>query len=221
MRRYLFLVSLVSLMATPAFGQKKANLQDFSGSAKEATEEEIKAARKKAAGIQDLGAFGASKEPPPKPFPWAAVVLGLLVMGAISPFALKMYKGTRKDLEDQSTFGMGKGARRGVEAGEAAEAPSLGRRPPARALKAAKEKEAASETRMLSGDDVPGGAPRDLVWDAISGANGSWVTADWVATTAGLGAAESSDELAALVSEGYLEEARDRAGKPVFRTVPA
>ncbi|MGC4113884.1 MAG: hypothetical protein QM765_04355 [Myxococcales bacterium] len=226
MRRYLIFLSLmclVSLLAGPAYGQKKASLQEFSGNTVEPTEEEIKAAKRRAAGIQDLNAYGASKEPPPKPFPWIAVLLGVIIMGALTPVALKMYKSTHKELEDLSTFGRGKGGAKGVEAGEGADAPSLGRRPPARALKAkqqAKEKEeaAAAAAQEAGGESS---SPRDLVWDAISGSNGSWVTADWVATTAGLAAAQANDEIAALVSEGYLEEARDRAGKPVYRSAPA
>ncbi len=223
MRRYLFFLSmmcLVSLLAGPAYGQKKANLQEFSGNTVEPTEEEIRAAKRKAAGIQDLNAYGASKEPPPKPFPWYAVLLGVLVMGAMTPFALKMYKSTHRELEDMSTFGRGKGGARGVEGGEGADAPALGRRPPARALKA-KQQAAKEKEREQAAAEAGESTPRDLVWDAISSSNGSWVTGDWVATTAGLDAASANDEIAALVSEGYLEEARDRAGKPVYRTAPA
>ncbi|HEY3445633.1 MAG TPA: hypothetical protein VGK67_04670 [Myxococcales bacterium] len=224
MRRYLIFLSLmclVSLLAGPAYGQKKANLQEFSGNTVEPTEEEIKAAKRKAAGIQDLNAFGAAKEPPPKPFPWAAVLLAVLIMGALTPVALKMYKSTHRELEDLSTFGRGKDAKKGVAAGEGDPAPAFGRRPPARALKAANEKKKEKEEAPAEAAEGEPGTPRDLVWDAVSGSNGSWVTADWVATTAGLDAGAANDEIAALVSEGYLEEARDRAGKPVYRTPPA
>lgn len=220
MRRYLLFLSmtcLVCLLAGPAYGQKKANLQEFSGSTAEPTEEEIKAAKRKAAGIQDLSAYGASKEPPPKPFPWYAVLLGALIMVALAPVGFKMYKSTHKDLDDLSTFGRGKGGK-AVAAGEGEAAPAFGRRPPARALKAAKEK---AKEEVVEAEAPEGGTPRDLVWDAVSGSNGSWVTADWVATTAGIDADVATDEIAALVAEGYLEEARDRAGKPVYRTAPA
>jgi len=224
MRRYLLLLlPLLVLTASPALAQKKgAGLQSFSAQPKtEETEEDAKAARRKAAGIQDLRSFGALREAPPKPFPWMGIGLAFLVMLALSPLGWKMYKSTRKDLEDQSTFG-GKG-KKDLAAAEAGEAPRISKRPPARALKASNSGGKGNETRVLTtaeaGLDEPeeGASSRDAVWDAISSSNGSWVTAEWVATTSGIAASETSEEIAALVQEGYLQEARDNKGKPVFR----
>lgn len=214
MQRYLFLVPALMLVSAPSFAQKKPVIQEFKSDAP--TEEGEKVSRRRAAGFQDLGSFGAQKEPPPKPFPWLAIGLGFLIVLGLAPVGFKMYKSTRKDLEDQSTFGMTK-ARQEMKDAQGAAPAGLSRRPPARALKDKNKQEAGGETRMLSTEDVPGNTPRDVVWDTVSGANGNWVTADWVATNAGLPASEASDELAALVQEGYLQEARDRAGKPVFR----
>jgi hypothetical protein len=142
-------------------------------------------------------------------------------MAAAVPFALRMYRHTRRDLEDQSTFGLGK-ARKDVKgAAVEDEAPRISRRPPARGgKKELPEAEssgggAGGETRMIEVAEEK--TSRDAVWDAISGANGSWVTAEWVASNSGLSAAAATDEIGALVSEGYLQEARDRAGKPVYR----
>jgi hypothetical protein len=101
------------------------------------------------------------------------VLLGVLVMGAMTPFALKMYKSTHRELEDMSTFGRGKGGARGVEGGEGADAPALGRRPPARALKA-KQQAAKEKEREQAAAEAGESTPRDLVWDAISSSNGSW-----------------------------------------------
>ena len=210
MRRYLFLALLTLLWASTAWGQKKG-IQEFAGEAKpDETAEEAKEAKRKASGAADVKVFGAAKEPPPKPFTWGAVGLAVLCM---------LYRSTRKDLEDQSTFGVGKGRKdvAGAAAGE--EAPRIGRRPPARGKKDQPEpdQKVGGETRMIEMAEEPTATPRDAVWDAINAANGSWVTADWVASNAGLPVGQAGEEIGALVSEGYLQEARDRNGKPVFR----
>jgi hypothetical protein len=213
MLRYLLLVSVCVMFAAPALGQRKANLQEFKSSSSDddSPPADTKEARRKAAtGMGDLKNFGAAREPPPKPFPLLAVLLGVLVAGALVPVGMKMYKSTHKELEDLSTFGMSKGAR--LKETESEQAPSLSRRPPSRALGAKKEN--VSETRVLEAEEA--GTSRDLVWDAVSQA-GQWVTTDWVASKAGLSSNEAADEIGALVEEGYLQEARDSKGKPVFR----
>jgi hypothetical protein len=41
-----------------------------------------------------------------------------------------------------------------------------------------------------------------------------------VATKAGIGGSSATEEIGALVEDGYLQEARDSRGKPVFRANP-
>lgn len=209
MRRYLLLTLLCALVASPAFGQRKSSLQQYSGQSQqgELTEEELREARRKAAGIKDLKDFGAKHQVPEKPFPWMAVGLAFIALMVSAPFGWKMYRSTRRDLEDQATFGMSKGRREGKE--PATDERGLSRRPPRRGLKAEAKPEEPAAEEARSG--------RDAVWDALGSASGSWVTADWVATNAGLSPAEAQEEIGALVEEGYLQEARDRNGKPVFR----
>jgi hypothetical protein len=218
MRRYLFIALLGLLVSTPALGQKKGGLQQFSGQVKqEQSAEELKEARRKAAGITDIKGFGVSREPPPKPFPWLAIGLVLIFMAAAAPFGWKMYKSTRGDLEDLSTFGMGKGRRAVKEAAESAGALPISRRPPARAAK--KEAAVSTDTRIVETGEGQV-TPRHAVGDAITNSGGNWVTADWVATKASLPGNSVSEEIAALVEDGYLQEARDSRGKPVFRANP-
>ena len=210
MCRYLFIVLLGLLAASPAAAQKRGGLQEFNGQVKQdQTAEELKAARRKAAGVTDIKDFGINKEPPPKPIPWVAIGLAVLCLGAAAPFGWKMYKSTRGDLEDGSTFGMGKG-RREVAPGETAGAlPNSGgisRRPPSR------QKKADGPQQPANSD-----AARDAVWDALSGAGSNWVTADWVANKSGVPASQASEEIGSLLSEGHVQEARDSRGKPVFR----
>ncbi len=214
MRRYLPLFSLVFLLSSPALAQKKgAGLQPFAAQPKQdQTEEEIRAARRKAAGIQDLQAFGATREVPAKPFPWMGVGLAVLVMLACAPLGWKLYKSTRRDLEDSATFGTGK-ARKEVGGSAEGEAPRLSKRPPSRALKAAESEREPEPEAEGEGEATA----RDAVWDAVSSSGDNWVTADWVATKAGLSAKEAAEEIGALVDEGYLQEARDNKGKPVFK----
>jgi len=199
---------LISASPAAAFGQRKGPIKDFTRSAAEPdkeTPEAQLAARRRAAGIQEVQGFGVQKEPKRKPFPWLAVSMALLFAMALSPIAYRLFKSTRKDLEEHSTFGL-KGSRR--EAREKEGPPSISRRPPARSGKPAQ-----GETRIVA--DM-GRTPRDAVWDAMGSAK-SWVTAEWVASTASLGPSEAVDELAALAQEGFLQESQDRSGKQVFR----
>lgn len=210
MRNYLVMLALVLATATTAFGQRRGELPSFKGTVSDKiSPEEVTAARRKAAGIQDVQRFGAAAEPKKKPFPWMAIGLVALVALATVPFARKMVKSTRRDLEDQATFGITKG--REESSGESA-SPRTSRRPPARSAQAA-----ANETRIVEVEAVQR-SPRDAIWDVIA-TSGAWMHADEIAAGARLGDSEAADELAALVSEGYLQENRDRAGKPIFKVV--
>lgn len=210
------------LLLTIAFGAEayaqKRDLRTFDGDTfSSASGSDLQSARRKAAGIRDVETFGKAKEPPPKPFPWAALALGAVVVCALIPVGMKVVDSTRKDLEDQSTFGLQKG-RSSEGSSSASKRPaandlaSLSPRPASR-RSAAKSKPAQP---AATPDD--GLTPRDRVWDAVT-ASGSWISAEAVASSAGMTIEEADDELGALVDEGYLQTRRDSAGRQVFRPV--
>lgn len=200
MRTHLIVLSLVLAGSSAWAAQKRPNntLSSFqSDSSGKLSPEE---ARRRAAGIYDMKAFGEAEKPKEKPFPWKAVGLAAALVALTMPVAFRMYRSTRQDLEDQATFGM-KGSRE-----DGADKPK--KRSPSRRKSGPASAGASVEAAPVDG--------RDAVWGALSSST-DWVGADWIASTAGLAASVATNELAALVEEGYVEEARDRAGKPVFR----
>ncbi len=204
--------------ATPALAQTRG-LSEYHAkpsSAPAKSDQELIADARRAAGIQDLKSFGVQQAPKEKPFPFLPVGLGLLAGLVAAPFAYRMYKSTRTDLEDQRTFGRKSGGgKEGSPAPpvEPAAPARLSRRPPTRQ---------AGETRIVSDASsaakalAPAASPRDAIWDAVTGAR-TWVTVEWVASEVGLSTDVVKDEIGALASEGYLKQARDSAGTPVFR----
>jgi hypothetical protein len=207
MRNYLVVFALVLCTASTAFGQRRGgDLPSFNKQVSgERDPEAIQAARRRAAGIQDLQGYGKATEPKKKPFPWKALGLVGFVALLCVPFALKMVRSTRKDLEDQATFGV-----RANREASSASGSSRSRRPPSRgAGRAAREARAAEVAE-------PARSARDAIWDVLAG-GGGWMRADEVARGSGLSLAEAADEIGALVEEGYLQEARDRAGQPIFK----
>jgi hypothetical protein len=217
MRSPAFLLALALASAPSALAQSR-NLSEYHArpsSAPPKTDQELVAEARRAAGLQDLKPFGAAQAPKEKPFPFLAMGLALLAGLIASPFAYRMYKATRADLKDQRTFGRaGRAADGAPAASEEPEgpAPRISRRPPSREE---------GDTRIVSSAAGAKAAPpaasaRDAVWEAISGAR-SWVTVEWVASEVGLSTAAVADEVGALATEGYLRQARDSAGRPVFR----
>jgi hypothetical protein len=222
MRSPAVLLALALASAAPASAAQRGGLSEYhpapaSGPAK--TNEEIQAEARRAAGLRDVKGFEVANTPKPRRFPWLATGLAVVALLVASPFAYRMFKSTRSDLQDQATFGLS-GARRGADEApeEGAAAPArIARRPPARA---------AGETRIVKTPVAPGAeakpppsAParaRDRIWDAVTAAN-SWVSVEWVSTQSGLSSEVVADEIGALAQEGYLQQTRDRAGKPVFR----
>ena len=142
----------------------------------------------------EVSEFGAATQIPERPFPWKAVLLGLLLCGLAAPFAAYVYRSTSKDLADLKTVG------RQTDGKE----------------KSGEAKKLAGE--VSKGDALGGGTPRDRVWEAVTSVN-QWVPVDWVARTAGLSVDETTDELNALAEEGQLEHAADKGGNPIFRAV--
>jgi hypothetical protein len=191
--------------------------------------EERQMARRRAAGLGEVRVFGKTNLPPPKPFPWYAIGLGCLVLAGLAPFGWKAYVSTRQDLEDNATFGLQAGTRRAPPEDSAsakqpvADLASLSKRPasrrPGTSAAPAPAEQGGGETRVLNLNEIEK-SPRDKVWDAVSAAT-NWVSSDWVASSAGMTAAEVADEIGALVEEGYLQETKDRNGKPVFKAAPS
>ena len=142
----------------------------------------------------DVGAYGDQLKVPEKPFPWRAVLLGVILAALAAPGALLVYRSTSKDLSDLKTVGRQTDGKE--KSGEAKRQP----------------------VEVSKGDALGGGSARDRVWEAVTSVN-QWVPVDWVARTAGLSPSEATDELNALADEGQLEHANDKSGKPIFRAV--
>ncbi|MFN7135544.1 MAG: hypothetical protein ACK4N5_25965, partial [Myxococcales bacterium] len=115
---FLGLLVVLSLgVASTALAQgKKSEIRKFEGGGSSVSEQDLQAARRKALGIQDVNAFGKSKEPPEKPFPWLMVGIGGLLLIGMAPLAKTLVSSTTKDLEDAATFGTQKGAKPAAEA---------------------------------------------------------------------------------------------------------
>lgn len=217
MRSPALLLALALASASSALAQSRG-LSEYHArpsSAPPKTDQELVAEARRAAGLQDLKPFGAAQAPKEKPFPFLAMGLALLAGLIASPFAYRMYEATRADLRDQTTFGRAGRAADGAPASPdepAGLAPRISRQPPSRQE---------GDTRIVGSAAAAEAAPpaasaRDAVWDAVSGAR-SWVSVEWVASEVGLSVAAVEDELGALATEGYLKQARDSAGRPVFR----
>lgn len=203
--------------AAPALAQNH-NLPEFHSrptSAPPKTDQEIIAETRRAAGLQDLQPFGPPQQQE-KPFPFLFMGLALLAGVVAMPFAYRMYKSTRAELDDQRTFGRNKGAAEEAPASpgeQAGVAPRISRRPASRDSGETRISSASAAAKALA---PPEATPRDAVWDAVSGA-GRWVTVEWVASEVGLSKAVVADEMGALATEGYFKQARDSAGNLVFR----
>jgi hypothetical protein len=216
MRTHLIVLAFVLLASATAFGASKrtgSGLTSFQGGQTQQLSQEE--ARKKAAGIQDVKTFGAVSAKKETPIPWRGLGLAALLLICAVPAGYQLYKSTRRDLEDQTTFGV-KGKT------HPAASHRSGKRPPARAKAGASA--GGGETRIVDVAEVAeasaNAGARDAIWDAISSAP-SWVNLDWVSEASNISVIETEDELSALVEEGYVEEKRDRTGKPIFRVVPA
>jgi hypothetical protein len=149
------------------------------------------------AGRHQVEGFGVAKEPKPKPFPWIAVLMGVLAVGIATPIAYYYFNRTKTELESLKTFGRGASGEKIDAAGD--EAPAISRRP-----------------KGMSSSGAGGNSARDTILAAVSRSK-QWVTAEWVARTAGVSATIVADTLGSLAEEGQVQEARDTAGNPVYR----
>jgi hypothetical protein len=139
--------------------------------------------------------YGAAAAPPEKPFPWRALGMALAAFLITTPFAVVYVRNTQKNLKDMKTVGRVTEGNKG-------------------SVKDKTAKAAKGEKPMEGGSE-----PRDRVWETMQSVS-QWVPVDWVARTSGLSDDESADELSGLTSEGYLEQAKDKQGNPIFRTRP-
>ncbi len=158
------------------------------------------------AGKRQVDEFGAKKLPPPKPFPWLAVLLGVAVVGAAAPFAYIQFSKTKTELDSLKTFGRGASGEKIEEIPDEA-VPQISRRPPSRAV---------SSPGARPPPQASGISARDAVLGAV-GRSRQWVTAEWVARAAGVSTAIVADTLGTLAEEGHVQEAKDAAGNPVYR----
>ncbi len=221
MRTRKLAILFLLMLPLSAGAQKRPEVREYSGPTEGPSEAEIAAAKRRATGNIDVKEYGKSALPKEKPIPWMAIGLGFLVLLALSPLAYKTFLSTRKDLEDQATFGR-KGTTPPDEKGASSEdkpRPAVRRAQQQAAAPNGEEspQQKANETRMIDASALNASAnARDLVWNALSQA-GQWVSAEWVAKQAKLPAGTTQGEIDTLVAEGYLEQTKDKSGRPVFR----
>lgn len=68
------------------------------------TAEEREAAKQRAMGT-NLNGYGRDIQIKEQPIPWMAIGLGVLVLLAATPFALRAYRGTVTEMSGQNAFG--------------------------------------------------------------------------------------------------------------------
>ncbi len=95
------LVVLVLVAGGSALAQRRG-LQQFEGEA--LTQEERDAARSRPK--YNIHGYGKDVPVETEPIPWMAIGLAGLVLLGATPFALKMYQETRKEISDSNTFGV-------------------------------------------------------------------------------------------------------------------
>lgn len=103
--RLLLVLALASGGA--ALAQPRRQVQDFN-TPREMTAEEREAAKQRAMG-NNLNGYTKDVEVKSKPIPWMAIGLAGLVFLVTTPFALKAYRNTTKEISDQNTFGNNRG----------------------------------------------------------------------------------------------------------------
>jgi len=208
MRTLLVAFALIVGSAGLAVAQPKTALRDYKAEPTVEKEDSTKdgaAARRRGTGQPDISAFGVKKQEPVEQFPWMGVGVVLIVILMTSPLIVKVVRGARKDLEDQSTFGLQRN--REEREKESGGEPRPARRP---------MKKAEAKAADAPAEDESAGSARDAVWGVLSSAAG-WLSADKISAQAKVPTSDAEAELATLVEEGYIQEAKERAGKSVFK----
>ncbi len=102
--RFLMVLSLVTGGA--ALAQQRRQIQEFQGGE---TQQQRDADRSKPK--YNINAYGKDVKIKEDPFPWKALGLAGLAFVVTAPFALRIYRGTTKEMADANVFGAtGRGA---------------------------------------------------------------------------------------------------------------
>ncbi len=72
---------------------------------REMSEEELEAAKARARN-GNMSAYARDVQIKPEPTPWMAIGLGVLVLAAATPFALRVYRNTSREIAAANTFGV-------------------------------------------------------------------------------------------------------------------
>ncbi|QSQ26138.1 hypothetical protein JY651_14920 [Pyxidicoccus parkwayensis] len=90
-----------------ALAQPRRPVQEFNAP-REKTAEERELAKQRAMG-NNLNSYGKDIQVKQKPFPWMAVGLIGIIFVAATPFALRAYRNTTKEISGSNTFGANRG----------------------------------------------------------------------------------------------------------------
>ena len=71
----------------------------------EMSQEELEAAKARARN-GNMSSYSKDIQIKAEPTPWMAIGLGVLVLGAAVPFAVRVYRGTAKEIATANTFGV-------------------------------------------------------------------------------------------------------------------
>ena len=206
-RKLLFAAVLASLLSVPV----AALAQSSGGPAPDK--------RALASGSNKLRSYGSTgaqemQEKPSDPLvPVYAIVLCLLIGGGCLPVAMKLMKENNQRLADEATFG-----RNPDGVGE----PVSRRAGPRNA--------GGSDELARLGDDGDGaespGMPRlspeevhERVWYKLQDSQ-KWLSAEGVARLAKLDVEQVREELKLLAQDDYIEESRDKTGRPIYKMKP-
>lgn len=90
-----------------ALAQPRRQVQDFQAP-RELTPEEKEAAKQRAMG-NNLNSYGKDVQVKQRPIPWMAIGLVGIVFAVVTPFALRAYRNTTKEIAGANTFGANRG----------------------------------------------------------------------------------------------------------------
>lgn len=90
-----------------ALAQPRRNVQEFQ-TPRELTPEERELAKQRAMG-NNLNAYGKDIQVKQTPIPWMAIGLVGIVFAVATPFALRAYRNTTKEISGANTFGANRG----------------------------------------------------------------------------------------------------------------
>lgn len=98
---------LALLSGGAALAQPRRQVSEFQAP-RELTPEEKEAAKQRAMG-NNLNAYGKDIQIKEKPIPWMAIGLVGIVFAVATPFALRAYRNTAKEMASANTFGSNRG----------------------------------------------------------------------------------------------------------------